>query len=279
MASNFVPDPEMSEICSKLWDLDVNRCEPGVDYDIDLQGYVTSARFVRGDYARCNLFSWLDEDKVFERETYKAFKNLLNNYEVETGRPEEVTAEEQQENCRFIDLIVDTDVMREAHQYLVGKGKAPEDENAFKRLLYDIWFRLYKRSREDRHLDSSGFEHVFVGETRQQDVIGFHNWLQFYLQEKRGHIDYRGYFRRGTANEDSPRLITLQFVWKDGQEKPIGSSFIGTSPEFEMALYTLVFLAGEHSKVPVLISDYEVEVVCYRHGRGIGTAYPNSMCD
>jgi len=34
-------------------------------------GYVTSARFVRGDYARCNLFSWLDEDKVFERETYK----------------------------------------------------------------------------------------------------------------------------------------------------------------------------------------------------------------
>jgi len=35
---SFVPDPEMSEICSKLWDLDVNRCEPGVDYDIDLQG-------------------------------------------------------------------------------------------------------------------------------------------------------------------------------------------------------------------------------------------------
>ena len=42
--------------------------------------------------------------------------------------------------------------------------------------------------------DSSGFEHVFVGETRGDgEVIGFHNWIQFYLQEKAGHVDYQGY--------------------------------------------------------------------------------------
>ena len=35
---SFVPEQELSEICTKLWDLDVNRCEPGVDYEIDLQG-------------------------------------------------------------------------------------------------------------------------------------------------------------------------------------------------------------------------------------------------
>ena len=32
---------------------------------------MTSAGSVRGDYAHQKLFSWLDEDKVFERETYK----------------------------------------------------------------------------------------------------------------------------------------------------------------------------------------------------------------
>lgn len=46
-----------------------------------------------------------------------------------------------------------------------------------------------------RKLDSSGFEHVFVGETRNKaEVIGFHNWIQFYLQEKRGFVDYKGFF-------------------------------------------------------------------------------------
>ena len=46
-------------------------------------------------------------------------------------------------------------------------------------------------------MDSSGFEHVFVGETRSgTEIIGFHNWLQFYLQEKHGHLDYKGYKAR-----------------------------------------------------------------------------------
>ena len=80
------------------------------------------------------------------------------------------------------------------------------------------------------------------------------------------------------ADEHSPRLITLQFTWK-GDAKPIGSSFIGTSPEFELALYTIVFLMQRGSKVRVMVDSYEVEVVCYRHGDGIGTAYPVSKCD
>jgi poly(U)-specific endoribonuclease len=37
---------------------------------------------------------------------------------------------------------------------------------------------------------------VFVGEGREDAFIGLHNWLQFYLQEKAGNIDYHGYFRR-----------------------------------------------------------------------------------
>lgn len=42
--------------------------------------------------------------------------------------------------------------------------------------------------------DSCGFEHVFVGETRLgKQILGLHNWVQFYLQEKHKQIDYKGY--------------------------------------------------------------------------------------
>ena len=38
---------------------------------------------------------------------------------------------------------------------------------------------------------------MFVGESRghegAREVTGFHNWIQFYLQEKAGHIDYKGW--------------------------------------------------------------------------------------
>ena len=50
------------------------------------------------------------------------------------------------------------------------------------------------RTRGSSAQDSSGFEHVFVGETRDhKEVLGFHNWIQFYLQEKAGNVDYQGY--------------------------------------------------------------------------------------
>ena len=84
--------------------------------------------------------------------------------------------------------------MKRAHQYLNSKGKSPREIKDFKQQLYDLWFKLYRRTKGSRALDSSGFEHVFVGETRGgTEVLGFHNWIQFYLQEKAGNIDYQGY--------------------------------------------------------------------------------------
>lgn len=42
--------------------------------------------------------------------------------------------------------------------------------------------------------DSCGFEHVFVGEAKQgKEIMGLHNWVQFYLQEKLKFVDYKGY--------------------------------------------------------------------------------------
>ena len=77
-----------------------------------------------------------------------------------------MTAEEIAENHRFINAICATRVMQHAHKFLVSQRKSPSGESQFKEQLYDLWFKLYRRTRGSSALDSSGFEHVFVGETR-----------------------------------------------------------------------------------------------------------------
>ena len=60
--------------------------------------------------------------------------------------------------------------------------------------LRRLWFDLYPRSGKSTVLDTSGFEHVMVGEYKSPGLVnGMHNWLAFYEKEKTGDIDYYGH--------------------------------------------------------------------------------------
>ena len=76
------------------------------------------------------------------------------------------------------------------HTYYLLSGLASPDLEDFKMELRDWWFQLYSRS-DGAALDSSGFEHVFVGETREgSNVLGFHSWVYTYFEEKEGNFVY-----------------------------------------------------------------------------------------
>ena len=168
--------------------------------------------------------------------------------------------------------------MQYVHLYLSANHKAPKEREQFIELLNTIWFGLYRRKVDN---DSSGFEHVFLGEFKETEVIGLHNWIQLYFEEKRGNLDYLGFIKpkrnQGSMPTSHHQFINIQFEWK-GLLKRESSSFIGTSPEFEFALYSLFFLMGIEEQV-VTVGSYKVNIKTFSirgaHGKlFIGSSFP-----
>ncbi|XP_031420194.1 poly(U)-specific endoribonuclease-C isoform X3 [Clupea harengus] len=272
---------ELSNILNELWKLDKNRLSPGTDYTISLQGKagcVTRGGTYAKDFASKPLFSYVDENKLSTITTYSCFMKLLDNYVMATGKAKRITPEDVTENNKFLDAILETEVMKRAHKYLVEKRQARASQRDFKTDLYEMWFRLY-RDQYGR-AESSGFKHVFVGETKfGREIMGLHNWVQFYMEEKNKHLDYKGYkASRNDVPDADDHVLNTQFSWH-GLIKPVGSVFIGVSPEFEMAIFTILFLTStaKSSTAVVNLDEYQLELVVYRHGRSIGTAYPKLL--
>ncbi|XP_061533508.1 uridylate-specific endoribonuclease C [Phycodurus eques] len=278
-ASRLALNQELSNLFNELWRLDTNRMTPGVDYNISVQGragFVSQGSQVVLDHASLPLFSNVNEIKMRNTTTIFRLLKLLDNYERSTGVAERVTAEEQTETNLFLDAVLETEVMKHAHRYLVRKGQSSSNLRHFKSQLHLIWFHLYHRQRNTGP-DSCGFEHVFVGEIKSsREITGFHNWIQFYMQEKGRVLDYKGYkAREHDLPDEDDHVVSLQFSWHSVL-KPVGSSFIGTSPEFEMALFTVLFLMNTERSTTVLVNidQCQTELVVIRHGRSLGTAYP-----
>lgn len=276
-ASHMDPsDDEVADYkkaCAKLWELDFNRLTPGKDYEID----VGEGKRVHDteDMAGANLFTWVS-DEVLRKPTFSRFFALLDNYNPHEGCKENVTAEEMQEQTAFIEEISRTAPIKYLYKYLNVSGNFTDNDHEFKRMLMDLWFTLYGRGGTAG--SSSSFEHVFVGEIKdrgEQTVSGFHNWLQFYLEEAKGRVDYQGYIlprRHGQFPDAETQLLTVQFEW-NGVLKSLSSMFIGVSPEFELALYTLCFFAGREDN-HIQVGPYPVNIKCYRLGNKIGSAFP-----
>ncbi|CAM6096080.1 unnamed protein product [Calypogeia fissa] len=269
---------DVAKAASRLWDLDVNRLTPGTDYEIDLGG--GTKVYQKDDHAEAVLFRHLDQS-VFRRPTYARFYALLDNYHSDERVAENITSQQQNEELAFIEEISRTAPIKYLHKYLEAKNIIRGDEEQFKTAMRSLWFDLYNRG--GTRGSSSAFEHVFVGElkrdrnTGETEVSGMHNWIQVYVEEAKGNLDYQGFIlprRRGDPLPNAhSQLVTLQFKW-NGVLKAVSSTLIGVSPEFEMALYTVCFFCGAEDN-HVNLGPYYVNVKVYPLGNNcIGSAFP-----
>lgn len=233
-----------------------------------------TSSFVNTDEAP-NPFLTVDETKIYAIPTIEKMHALFNNYELDTMTNEHVTPLEKKEENDFVDALLATNVMRQAMLFLQKKGIVTADPKTHHELLKTIWFTLY--SRGNGKIGSSGFEHVFLNEVSNGTMIGLHNWLYVYDMEKAGRIDYKGWNKKmelGTKGEIAKVRLTF-----DNLQKPSNSLFVGTSPELEIALYTVCFQVRPDKECPLAINGkpFTIKTFTFRY-RGknlIGGAWPN----
>lgn len=259
---------------SLLWLLDNNRLRPTIDYRLDVQARTEAYSH---DAARYPLFEHFD-DQVWQRPTYGLFKRLLDNYTAETGVPEVVSQEERAEEESFLSALCETSCIQFVYRWLQSNSNMNCDSmEDFSQMLKEMWFFHYSR---DATRDSSGFEHAFCGELDDGKVKGLHNFVQVLIEEARGNFNYQGYLDiRGEPCPEVPpanqQLITIRFEWL-GETKPVSSMFVGVSPEFEFALYTLIYVSGRE-ELEVQLGPYNARIKVYQMDGKIGTAFPELL--
>ncbi|XP_055920411.1 endoribonuclease CG2145-like [Eupeodes corollae] len=213
-------------------------------------------------------------ETVLRSPTIAKMLALFDNYEMDTSINEVVTSEELQEEDEFIEAVMATNVMRQTMSFLQKKGIVSSNPKDQRNLLKTIWFTLY--SRGQRILGSSGFEHVFLNEINRGKIIGLHNWVYFNEEEKAGNLDYKGYLNKVDLGNKG-KIIGARFTY-NGLVKPVNTMFVGTSPELELALYTICFELRADQICPVSLGGkkFTIQTNTWRWDglKLIGSAFP-----
>jgi len=72
--------------------------------------------------------------------------------------------------------------------------------------------------------------------------------------------------------------ISFTFTW-NGASKPYGSMWLGTSPELEMALYSVCFMSRPNKKCHVTLMGQDVYIQTWTENAGdetlVGSSYPD----
>lgn len=260
-----VTDAQLRELTEALLAADVNNV--GILLTVDRQGEGTSGDLAPGPYF-VNV-----PPEALSGATIAALIALQDNYIPDVNEPEVEDPGESEELEVFLDAIMATEIMALAESFLI--------ENAIytgnlREKIKEIWFDPYSRGSTGAE-GSSGFEHSFVGEIKNGEVSGFHNWVHFYHEEQDGTLNYEGWSNYVDLG-DKGEVLEDHFEWL-GYPKPIGGMFVGTSPELELAVYTVCFLARPDSLCPVQMNGVQFGVqtwtLKYSGKVLVGSAYPD----
>jgi len=148
------------------------------------------------EITKCNArFRLLTVDPaVFRKPTINKLVALHDNYVAHVETAENSNAQEKREENDFLNAVMNTRIMRKAETFLREKNflsrRSGNRNYNLKDKLAEIWFTMYPRMGNT--VSSSGFEHVFLGEIKNDQVSGLHSWVFFHKEESSRRLDYKG---------------------------------------------------------------------------------------
>ncbi|KRY16131.1 Elongation factor Ts, mitochondrial [Trichinella patagoniensis] len=171
--------------------------------------------------------------------TVQALFDLASFYTPKLGIQEDETPEKMQKIEAFLDEVMKSSIIRLLVNHFKLAGVQEVDTiDEFRMWIKKKWFTTYARRNEEGINDSSLFEHFFFGEIVEEEekVLGLHYWLRYFLLESAGEITYLGY-----KMKEAESYATVAYKW-NGYRKDSGSMLLRTTPEFEIALFSMGYL-------------------------------------
>jgi len=263
---NSVSDDDLKTISNHLFELAI---EKQVGIVLNLQGHTQMGS--SQDNAPENLITKIDEESM-QFGTYQKLIKLLDNYNPDVTVEETPTTEELQEEQEFLDEMFQTEIIQTSFNFLKSFNYVSDLEE-YRNKIYKLWFELYDRDGTSKNvLGSSGFEHVFSGEIKNNEVSGFHGWVHYYMEEQADNLNYFGHINSIDFGSNMYGA-TIVYEW-NGHKKPIGGGFFGTPPELDLALSTICVMIRAGTSCPMMFGNNLFNIKTFDQNGNIGSAYP-----
>jgi len=281
-------DTPDSDIFAKLWSMPESHIsvtklgDDGKPLDgnaiviVNEQG--KAGRCLQHDNAPKPLLTITDES-FLEEPTFKTLIALFDNYTAAEQQPEvswdDTSHHHWTEVDAFLDAVFDSPTMKVAVAHIQKELSPGISIEQIRKDTRAMWFEPYTNRYSAANKFCVGFEHVFIGEDESnlfgadpcRDAVGgYHSWVKFYVEKKKGKVNYLGYdYPEGNVADAiaDPKVTTMVMRWSPTKEedgsygndlmKKPGGFFVGTRPELEIAFGTLAMysqLAGKYDNVP-----------------------------
>ncbi|XP_046433294.1 mucin-1-like isoform X5 [Neodiprion fabricii] len=226
-----VSDEELWNITEKLFSMDENNAQKYIT--LNLQNKTTANSTNITDASPQPLFNIQHE--AYQIQTVRAIRSL---YQAASQVENKTRENSRKEEALLIDLLLNTNVMSATMGFLEKKNLIGRDYYEQKESLKHIWFTPYDGS-------SSGFKRVFQGEIIGGKILyGIQDWIAFDFAEKSGRANYLSYTEKLELGKAPQTASILKINYEISGIKKNGTSlFVGTSPELELALYTICHYA------------------------------------